>query len=791
MKRSKLKAIALWLAIAIGTNGYGQVNVGQVFYGQSMDALGKSVSISADGTVLAMSAVEQDMAFFPPFNFPGYVDIYEWQGGTWVQRGNRLTKPGGDERFGNHISLNQSGDIIAIGNTGSDVNANNAGSVEVFQWDGSAWNQLGQSIYGINTNEQYGTVQINAAGNRIATASWLRGYARIYELQGGQWVQLGADILGSSATRFGQELVFNADGDRVAIASPHYYAGGTWTRYGKVEVFEWDGTSWNQMGNDLIGSIHYGYFGERMDFDRDGSTLAICERDATTIVAGTTYSAAGQLYVLDWDGSNWVSRGDTIKGMVTGDRLGVAVALSADGNRMAYSRGDYNEPVNEGSTRIVDWDGSSWNQVGYVSYSGTFSSPGNKRLDMDTAGVFVVEGMEGAVDSLNTFIQQAGSVRVLDLFTPAPTPVVCSQDYNPQVLDYPASIPYQMRITWDRQTITDTLGNPLVVNLYQLHYRIAGDTAWNTIFVPDTQRVMSNLAPNNYEFYVSGLGNDNPSCEASFAVNCATNMAYAYNVFQAPEMGRLGRATVLNTVGGKRKYDIALVNSNGDTTLQANRRLGFFTDLEVDSYSIYVTDAFGCQADSVGQFSINPLDTAWIPYLISASNNPPNGFRPLWNSVPGVLNYQLRILNVTDGVLDTFITGIIDTSLAVTNLTPGKLYRINVRSRYFNGVANVLSAYSNPRSRNLPLAGNKSDESSQVLEANLVQLYPNPANEHVRIVAPKGSRVAILDLNGRELMEKFTTTEETTIEIAHWAAGLYLVSVSHHESITNLRIIKE
>lgn len=78
MKRSKLKAAALLLALAVGANGFGQVNVGQVFYGQSMDALGKSVSISADGTVLAMSAVEQDMAFFPPFNFPGYVDIYEW-----------------------------------------------------------------------------------------------------------------------------------------------------------------------------------------------------------------------------------------------------------------------------------------------------------------------------------------------------------------------------------------------------------------------------------------------------------------------------------------------------------------------------------------------------------------------------------------------------------------------------------------------------------------------------------------------------------------------------------------
>ena len=164
---------------------------------------------------------------------------------------------------------------------------------------------------------------------------------------------------------------------------------------------------------------------------------------------------------------------------------------------------------------------------------------------------------------------------------------------------------------------------------------------------------------------------------------------------------------MFNTTGGKRKYDIYLVGSQGDTTEGLDRRQVNFTDLGADSYTIYVRDAYGCLADSVGSYTVNALDTSWIPNLINAPNNPPNGFRPTWNSVDGIINYQLRVLNVTDGNLQLFQTGITDTSFAVTNLPTGKLFRFNVRSRYNNGVANVVSGYSNPVSRNLAVGGNK------------------------------------------------------------------------------------
>lgn len=793
MKEVYKKIFIVILAMGTSLSTMAQVRVGQYFLGQAgLDRYGEGVSMNADGSVIAIGAVEQHFAFFPPFNSPGYVEVYELSNGTWVQRGNTLTRSGGDSRFGGFVSLNETGDILAVGDRAADSVANNAGAIEVFQWDGTSWNPLGQPLYGDINNAQLGTVRINAAGNRLVAASWLDEWVKVYELQSGQWVQMGATLNGPGGnSRFGSEVLINGAGDRIAVNAPYYNLGVNWTTFGKVQVFDWDGTQWTQVGSDFIGTKHYGYFGEYMDFDRSGNTLVICEKDAD-VHGASPATAAGQIYVLDWDGLNWAIRGDTIRGTVTGNRLGVNVAISANGNRMVYGEGNFNNFNQQGKLQMLEWDGSTWNEIGYPSYSGYTSGPGIKRLDMDTAGTLVIEGMPSSIDSTRSSLQEIGAVRVMDLFTPAPTPVVCSPNYNPQVLDYPASLPYQKRIQWNRQTVTDSLGNPQVVNLYQLHYRASGDTAWNTIFVPDTQRVLQNLEPKTYEYYVSGLGNENPSCEESFDVSCATNITYGYNVFQAPELGRKGRATVLNTLGGRRKYDIAVINSSGDTLFQGNRRVGFFTDLDNDSYTIHLWDAYGCAADSVGQFTINPLDTAWIPYLISASNNSPNGFKPVWNTVDSVLNYQLRILNVTDGVLDTFITGIIDTSIAVNNLTPGKLYRFNVRSRYFNGVANVLSGYSNPRSRNLPIAGNKQGDAQVSLDLDKeVRIYPVPAKERIHIQANIGSELTLLDMSGRELVRRIQRNTEERFELFNLPSGIYTVRIITEGSVKNRRFVKQ
>lgn len=328
-----------------------------------------------------------------------------------------------------------------------------------------------------------------------------------------------------------------------------------------------------------------------------------------------------------------------------------------------------------------------------------------------------------------------------------------------------------------------------------MQFRLAEDTAWSIVLAQDTFRVLDNRRPGSYEFRVLDLTSGSASCAIPFEVSCAADISFEYNVFQAPEMGRRGRLTVLNLQGGKRKYNIALLNSQGDTTLQANRRIGFFNQLDAGDYSIHVWDAFDCKADSVATFTIDALDTNHIPYLIGAPNSSPNGFRPIWNEVDGAINYQLRVVNVTDGTLELFQTGINDTTFAVTNLPVGKLYRFNVRTRYHNGGAPVVSAYSNPVSRNLPLVGNKTASSGsdggEERPRTSVRVYPNPTSDILYLRTSEVADVELVDINGRVLWKALSEGDEQQINMEALATGVYFLRISTGREIYTERIIKE
>lgn len=341
---------------------------------------------------------------------------------------------------------------------------------------------------------------------------------------------------------------------------------------------------------------------------------------------------------------------------------------------------------------------------------------------------------------------------------------------------------YEVTFSWDNFSNTTP---------YRIYWRAMESSSWSFANAQNSSpsRTISNLAPGSYQMMVTLVDSSLVSCIDTFEVECADNIVYELNYFQAPELGRLGRARVFNIQGGKRLYDVILVNENGDSTLQINRRTSLFNNLGAGTYQLFVRDEYGCVSDSVASFTINPMDTAFIPNLINAPNQSPNGFRPTWNSVSGIINYQLRVLNVTDGTLESFISGINSTNYAVTNLTPGKLYRFNVRSRYKNGVQNVVSDYSNPVSRNLPLAGNKSSDASYTAEGASFQIYPNPAQSVVFVQATAGSLVQLIDLQGRQLAAQQAHSAEVSFDLSSLASGVYLIRVENAGEVATARLM--
>jgi hypothetical protein len=101
------------------------------------DWSGSSVSLNGDGSVVAIGSPENNSA-------SGNVRVYTWNGSSWAKRGATISGKGPSDFFGSSVSLSNDGSAISIGapETGS-----GSGYVQVYNWNGSSWIQRGSDIY--------------------------------------------------------------------------------------------------------------------------------------------------------------------------------------------------------------------------------------------------------------------------------------------------------------------------------------------------------------------------------------------------------------------------------------------------------------------------------------------------------------------------------------------------------------------------------------------------------------------------------------------------------------------
>lgn len=223
---------------------------------------------------------------------------------------------------------------------------------------------------------------------------------------------------------------------------------------------------------------------------------------------------------------------------------------------------------------------------------------------------------------------------------------------------------YRVQLNWQSLGLTS----------YSVQYRKVGTVNWNAVSAFSNNALLRNLETGVYElklFTTPGLAN--PSCNYQFEIECAEDVVYAYNVLQAPEMGQFATVNIFGTNGGQPLYNFSLQNTSTSTlSTIMDKRNARFQGVTSGNYILRVEDKFGCEADSVASFSVDPLDTMYVPNLISAVNSTPNGFRPIWNAIKatGLINYQVRVRNETDNALVQLFTGVSDTFLHVNNLTP-------------------------------------------------------------------------------------------------------------------------
>jgi len=385
---------------------------------------GGSVSSSSDGNVVAIGAGVDD----GQSTSSGYVRVYAWNGSAWVQRGADIDGESAGDMSGYSVSLSSDGTIVAIGAYNNDSDGINKGHVRVYQYDADkdaevtdqtasdfgpiGWNRLGADIDGeINRDQSGFSVSLSDDGTIVAigaiendpsrdgTALTDAGHVRVYQYDADKdaevtdqtasdfgpigWNRLGGDIDGEGGGDLsGYSVSLSSDGSIVAIGA-RYNDGGSHNS-GHVRVYQYDAdkdaevtdqtasdfgpVGWNRLGADIDGEDTGGMSGQSVSLSDDGTIVAI---GVYTNTPGYQTNA-GHVRVYQYDANKdtavtdqtlpnfgpigWNRLGADIDGEAADDHSGQSVSLSSDGSIVAIgSAWNDDGGTNAGHVRVYEY----------------------------------------------------------------------------------------------------------------------------------------------------------------------------------------------------------------------------------------------------------------------------------------------------------------------------------------------------------------------------------------------------------------------------------------------------
>jgi hypothetical protein len=174
-----------WMQYAANDGSFSLTQQYDMFPGSAMNQFGNAVSIS--GTHAMLGAYGDDTAGLDT----GAVYSYLEENGTWVFGQKLIADDAGPlDNFGYSIDVNGSRAIIGA----PSINASEAGSAYVFEFDGSVWNQvaklepddgLGGDYFGVSVRIHNGLAVVGATGSD--TFGDRSGAAYLFRLEAQDW----------------------------------------------------------------------------------------------------------------------------------------------------------------------------------------------------------------------------------------------------------------------------------------------------------------------------------------------------------------------------------------------------------------------------------------------------------------------------------------------------------------------------------------------------------------------------------------------------------------------------
>tara|TARA_B110000858_G_scaffold90765_1_gene104885 strand:+ start:9339 stop:10484 length:1146 start_codon:yes stop_codon:yes gene_type:complete len=265
-------------------NGSNWSQLGQDFTGGGIyDYFGSTIAINSQGDRIVVGAPQDDRDnLFSSAN--GYCRIYEYDSysNQWVQLGADIYGLSGST-FGYSVSINNIGNRVVIGGPKYDYNGiTNSGYCVVYEYISGNWTQLGGYIYGSGASDgrniigdEFGySVSMNSDGSRIVVGGPRTHTVRIYEYDGTDWGIMGNSIVGvkdSQQGGLGNSVSINESGDIIVLGAIYAYNSGD------VSVYSLSGNStsgyqWNLIKH-IVGDLVGRKFGGSISINSDGSVI--------------------------------------------------------------------------------------------------------------------------------------------------------------------------------------------------------------------------------------------------------------------------------------------------------------------------------------------------------------------------------------------------------------------------------------------------------------------------------------------------------------------------------------
>tara|TARA_R110002073_G_scaffold123234_1_gene266767 strand:- start:61735 stop:63204 length:1470 start_codon:yes stop_codon:yes gene_type:complete len=357
----------VWTQIGSDINGEAELNYS-----------GSSVSLSSDGSIVAIGANSNEGSG----GQSGHVRVYENTGGVWTQVGSDIDGEASGDFSGDSISLSSDGSIIAIGAKNNDGNGINSGHVRVYQNISGVWTQIGSDINGEAVRDSSGySVSLSSDGNIVAIGGPgndgngnLSGHVRIYQNIGGIWTQVGSDINGEAiGDNFGSVVSLSSDGNIVAIGGITNLGNFS----GVVRLYRNISGVWTKIGTDINGEgTQDGLLGISVSLSGDGNIVAIGAR-----LNDGNGSNSGHVRVYRNISEVWTQVGIDINGEAVGDNLGNSLSLSSDGNIVAIGA-EFNDGngFESGHVRVFDLSGVLSSEQFVLENTSMYPNPTNKEF---------------------------------------------------------------------------------------------------------------------------------------------------------------------------------------------------------------------------------------------------------------------------------------------------------------------------------------------------------------------------------------------------------------------------